>query len=122
MDQGDERGKPAARPRAVGTIGTPKAGSTMMNVNGRWSSAVAGICALLVLSAGCDRRSESSKAVEQSARDLHALSGGSPEPATNDAQKSTFTKVSADLSPAVSGSSAGDKAAASLLVCQTQIG
>lgn len=94
----------------------------MMNVNGRWSGAVVSACALLVLSAGCDRRSESSKAVEQSAHDLHALSGGSPEPATSDAQKSTFTKVSADLGPAVSGSNAGDKAAASLLMGQTQAG
>src|SRR3954469_3663822 len=70
--------------RAPGSTGIPKAGSTMMNANGRRSGALAGVCALLVLSAGCDRRSESSKAVEQSAHDLHALSGGSPEPATSE--------------------------------------
>src|SRR5437899_3286947 len=112
-----------ARPEDGPVAPFVKAGLTMTKRVSGWRVGFAGLSAwALVVSAGCDQRSESAKAVDNSARDLHALSGASPEPAMDTEKAKTLGKIAADLAPAIASGDAGEKSAASMLVAQTQAG
>jgi hypothetical protein len=83
-------------------------------------AALIGISAL-ILAAGCnDRSSPTSKAIESSSRDVHAISYGVTEAATDGVREKTFSKVAGDLGTVSANAGAGEKGAAAVLIAQAQ--
>jgi len=84
---------------------------------------VAGLAIGIILQVGgCDRRSETAKAVENGSRDLHSLTGGGYAPAGPQAQATTYKKVAGAPGLATKGGNPGEQAAASILIAQAQAG
>jgi hypothetical protein len=77
---------------------------------------------LAALVGGCDDRSSSAdKAIQAQAREMYAMSADSPAGAMQDVETRVMQKVGTELSPHLSTGGAGEKAAASALLAQSNL-
>ena len=83
-------------------------------------SLLAGVAAGL---GACDRRSDAGRGVEESGKDLVAMTGGAPVAPTEEHAAATYNRVLATASAAANATGLqGEQAAASLLAAQSQLG
>jgi hypothetical protein len=77
---------------------------------------------LAALVGGCDNRSsDADKAIQGQAREMYAMSADSPAGAMQDVESRVMQKVSTELSPHLTTAGAGEKAAASALLAQSNL-
>jgi|GEM_PF-2289169 len=78
--------------------------------------------ALVAFAGGCgDRESAADKAITTQAREMHALSGDSPSPSFQDVEAKQLGTLNSALAAAASGGNAGEKAAASMMLAQSNL-
>ena len=76
----------------------------------------------LALVSGCDRRSETARAVEHSSNEVQALNAGGSIPAPTETRQKSYSQVASDMQQAASSGSGGEKAAALVLASSAQNG
>jgi hypothetical protein len=78
--------------------------------------------ALVAFAGGCgDRESAADKAITTQAREMHALSGDSPSPSFQDVEAKQLGTLNSQLAAHASGGNAGEKAAASMMIAQSNL-